>query len=554
MKKRIFWSIFSASLAVLALVTAFVVLALYNTYETSARDDLRTEAHYLNSKLLTVDDEIGYINGYYSLNRITYIDSDGTVLYDNTVDAASMENHADRPEVVSALTKGVGESIRYSNTLLTKTLNYAVKTPGGSVVRISKTQSSAFGLLWDIIPVILTIVIGVVLLSAVMSRLLTKRIIAPINSLNLDAPCENDTYDELGPLLLRLERQREELERKMLEITKHRREFEVVTESMNEGLILLSLQGDILSINRSAMNIFGAGNSTGKHVLTLNRSAAFQEVAECALSGVKTEAQLSIKNRYYQLIGSPAETRDGVLGAVILILDITDKQEAERSRREFTANISHELKTPLTSISGYAEIMKNGTARPEDMKGFAARIYQEASRLIALVDDILRLAQLDEQAGFPDKEDVDLYALAEDVISRLYPLAEQRNVKVSLEGERVVMPGYRRILEEMVYNLCDNAIKYNVPNGRVNVNVKRSSEKVVVSVEDTGIGIPEEHQPHVFERFYRVDKSRSKETGGTGLGLSIVKHGAIIHDAEIKLNSSPGIGTKIEILFSKDKR
>jgi len=553
MKKRIFWSIFSASLAVLALVTAFVVLALYNTYETSARDDLRTEAHYLNSKLLTVDDEIGYINGYYSLNRITYIDSDGTVLYDNTVDAASMENHADRPEVVSALTKGVGESIRYSNTLLTKTLNYAVKTPGGSVVRISKTQSSAFGLLWDIIPVILTIVIGVVLLSAVMSRLLTKRIIAPINSLNLDAPCENDTYDELGPLLLRLERQREELERKMLEITKHRREFEVVTESMNEGLILLSLQGDILSINRSAMNIFGVENSVGRPALALNRSTAFQEVVECALSGAKRDAQLTINNRYYQLIGSPVQSKDGVLGAVILILDMTEKQAAERSRREFTANISHELKTPLTSISGYAEIMKDGTARPEDMKGFAARIHQEAGRLITLVDDILRLAQLDEQAGFPDKEDVDLYALAEDVISRLYPLAEQRNVKVSLEGERVVMPGYRRILEEMVYNLCDNAIKYNVPNGRVNVNVKRSSEKVVVSVEDTGIGIPEEHQPHVFERFYRVDKSRSKETGGTGLGLSIVKHGAIIHGAEIRLYSSPGAGTTLEIFFPKGR-
>jgi len=470
------------------------------------------------------------------------------------VDAAAMEKHADRPEVISALANGTGESTRFSNTLLTKTLYYAVKTPKGNVLRIAKTQSSALGLLWDIVPIIVVIVFVVALLAVVMSRLLTKRIIAPINSLNLDTPCENDTYDELSPLLLRLERQREELERKMLEITKQQREFEAVTESMNEGLILLSLKGNILSINRSAMNIFGAGNSTGKHVLTLNRSAAFQEVAECALSGVKSEAQLSIKNRYYQLIGSPVETRDGVLGAVILILDITDKQEAERSRREFTANISHELKTPLTSISGYAEIMKNGTARPEDMKGFAARIYQEASRLIALVDDILRLAQLDEQVVFPDKEDVDLLALARDVIGRLQPLAEQRDISITLEGEHIVIPGYRKILEEMLYNLCDNAIKYNVPSGSVNVSISCSDNKTVVSVEDTGIGIPEEHQPHVFERFYRVDKSRSKETGGTGLGLSIVKHGAIIHDAEIKLNSSPGIGTKIEILFSKDKR
>lgn len=553
MKKRIFWSIFLASFAVLVLVTVLVVFALYNTYETSARNDLKAEANYIKGELSAAEDEF-YINGFYSINRITVIASDGTVLYDNTVDAATMENHSDRPEVVSALANGTGESTRYSDTLLAKTLYYAVKTPKGNVLRISKTQSSALGLLWDIIPIIVIIVISVALLSIVISRLLTKHIIAPVNSLNLDAPYENDTYDELGPLLLRLERQHEELESKMLEITKKQREFEAVTESMNEGLILLSLKGNILSINRSAVKIFGAESSEGKHILTLNRSAALHKVVEGALNGTKSEAQLKIKNKFYQLIGSPVESKDGALGVVILILDITDKQAAERSRREFTANVSHELKTPLTSISGYAEIMKDGTARPEDMQGFAARIHQEASRLITLVDDILRLSQLDEQVRFPDKEDVDLFALAEDVIGRLQPLAEKSGISMSLEGERIVITGYRKILEEMIYNLCDNAIKYNVPNGSVSVNIRYSDKKPVVSVEDTGIGIPEEHQPHVFERFYRVDKSRSKATGGTGLGLSIVKHGAIIHDAEIALNSSVGTGTKIEILFSKDKR
>lgn len=551
MKKRIFRSIFLASLAVLVLVSSLVVMTLYNTYESSARNDLRSKANYINKEIAELNEEISYFDGFYSLDRVTFIASDGTVLYDNTANAAAMENHSERPEFISAIATGAGESIRYSNTLSAKTLYYAVKTPEGNVLRISKTQSSVLGLLWNMLPILTVIIVAVALLSAFISRLLTKHIIAPINTLNLDVPYENDTYDELSPLLLRLERQHEELESKMLEITKKQREFEAVTESMNEGLILLSLKGNILSINKSAVNIFGTENSEGKHILTLNRSAALHEVAECALNGSNSEAQLKIKNKYYQLIGSPVESKDGVLGVVILILDITDKQAAERSRREFTANVSHELKTPLTSISGYAEIMKNGTAKPEDMQGFAARIHQEASRLITLMDDILRLSQLDEQAKPPDKESVDLFALAEDVIGRLQPLAERQGISISVKGEHIVLLGYRKILEEMLNNLCDNAIKYNSVNGSVTVSFSYSGKKPVVTVEDTGIGIPEEHQPYVFERFYRIDKSRSKETGGTGLGLSIVKHGAIIHEAEITLKSSVGIGTKIGIVFPK---
>lgn len=554
MKKRIFRSIFLASFAVLMLVSGLVVITLYDTYESNARNDLKLEAGYINGELSGANNETSYFNEFYSVNRVTYIASNGTVLYDNTTNIVAMENHSDRPEVISALATGTGESIRYSNTLSAKTLYYAVKTPQGNVLRISKTQSSVLGLLYGLLPILIIIVVAVALLSILLSRLLAKRIISPINSLNLDSPYENDTYDELSPLLLRLERQHEELESKVLEITKKQREFEAVTESMNEGLILLSLKGNILSINRSAVKIFGAENSVGKHILTLNRSAALHEVAECAFNGTKSEAQLKMKNKYYQLIGSPVESKDVALGVVILILDITDNQIAERSRREFTANVSHELKTPLTSISGYAEIMKNGIARPEDMQGFAARIHQEASRLITLVEDILRLSQLDEQVKFPDKENVDLLALAEDVTGRLQPLAERQGISMSVQGEHVVISGYRKILEEMVSNLCDNAIKYNVPNGSVSVNIRYLDKKPFVSVEDTGIGIPEEHQSHVFERFYRVDKSRSKETGGTGLGLSIVKHGALIHGAEITLNSSVGIGTKIRILFPKDKR
>lgn len=552
MKKRIFRSIFLASLAVLVLVSGLVVITLYNTYESNAKNDLSSEADHIKGELAGLNNETGYFDGFYSVDRVTLISFDGTVLYDNTANAATMENHSDRPEFISALVTGTGESIRYSNTLSAKTLYYAVKTPEGNVLRISKTQSSVLGLLWNMLPILIIIIVAVALLSAFLSRLLTKHIIAPINALNLDAPYENDTYDELSPLLLRLERQHEELKSKMIEITRKQREFEAVTESMNEGLILLSLKGNILSINRSAVNIFGAKNSEGKHILTLNRSAALHEVAECALKGSNSEAQLKINNKYYQLMGSPVESKDGALGVVILILDITEKQVAERSRREFTANVSHELKTPLTSISGYAEIMKNGTAKPDDMQGFSARIHQEASRLITLVDDILRLSQLDEQAKLPDKEHVDLFALAEDVIGRLQPLSERQDISMSVKGEHIVISGYRKVLDEMVYNLCDNAIKYNSANGSVIVSLGYSGKKPVVSVEDTGIGISQEHQPFVFERFYRVDKSRSKATGGTGLGLSIVKHGAIIHDAEITLKSSVGIGTKIEIIFPKD--
>ncbi|MBP7177140.1 MAG: PAS domain S-box protein [Thermoclostridium sp.] len=552
MRKRIFWSIFLASLIVLIIVSCLVVITLYNTYESDAKNDIRTEANYISGKLSEVKNERVYFNGFYSVNRVTLITSDGMVIYDNTVNPNTMENHTDRPEVLSALATGTGESFRYSNTLSDKTLYYAVKTPEGNVLRISRTHSSALGLLWAMLPILVIIVIAVALLSIFLSRILTRHIIKPIHILNLDAPSENDTYDELSPLLLQLERQNEELKGKMLEITQQQREFEAVTESMSEGLILLSPKGNILLINRSAINIFGAENCTGKHILTLNRSINLHEVADGALKGTHSEAELEIRNRYYQLFGSPLESKNGVLGAVILILDITDKQIAERSRREFTANVSHELKTPLTSIAGYAEIMKNGTAKPEDMQGFAARIHQEAGSLITLVEDILRLSQLDEKVKLPDKENIDLLVLVEKAFERLQTLAERQGISLSVKGEHIVISGYRKILEEMINNLCDNAIKYNSTHGSVTVSVSYYGESPIVTVEDTGIGISEEHQPHVFERFYRVDKSRSKATGGTGLGLSIVKHGAIIHNAEITLDSSVGNGTKIAIIFPKD--
>jgi len=449
------------------------------------------------------------------------------------------------------LKDGRGESFRYSNTLSQKTIYFALKTGTGNVLRVSKTQSSVLGLLWGMLPVLCFIIVSISLLSFAIARFMSRSITAPINSLNLDSPFENDIYDELSPLLLRIERQNKEIENRMLEITEKQREFTAVTENMREGLILVSVKGSIISMNKSAISIFGtgAGPCIGNHILSVNRSVALQSVFEGAINGYGTEALLSIDSKHYQLLGNPVKTQDGTTGAVIVILDITDKESAERSRREFTANVSHELKTPLTSISGFAEIMKNGTAKPEDMQGFAGRIYDEAKRLITLIDDILKLSQLDEKANLPDKEHVDLYDLTRDVLSRLKPLADKHEVAFSVRGEHIAVAGYRKILDEMIYNLCDNAIKYNVKGGSVNVRIFDNDRRPVLSISDTGIGIPPEHRPHVFERFYRVDKSRSKDTGGTGLGLSIVKHGAMLHDAIIDLSSKENEGTTITLTF-----
>lgn len=551
MTKRIFRSMFFIALTAVVLVSAFVVLTFFSAAENRAEEDLKTEAGHILNTLSQENNRAEHLFGVFSNNRITYIDANGTVLYDNTTNAEEMGNHSDRPEVISAIENGAGESRRYSETLSERNIYYAVRTDNGNILRLSKTQSSAFGILWEMMPTIILIIAGVAMLSLITARYMAKKIIIPINTLDLDKPLENDTYDELSPLMLRIQRQHEEIRRKIRETTEKQREFVAVTDNMYEGLVLLSTKGTILSINKSALKIFHTSddNYAGKHILSLNRSTELQSVIEGAVNGEKAESQLRIENRYYQLIGNPVESAEGTLGAVILILDMTDKQNAERSRREFTANVSHELKTPLTSISGFAEIMKNGTAKPEDMKDFAGRIFGESNRMIALIEDILRLSQLDEKTQMPDKENVDLFVLADNVCHLLQPLADKKDISLSVKGEHTHIYGYKNILNEMLYNLCDNAIKYNVHNGTVVVDVSHDENHTAVTVVDTGIGIPIEHQPHVFERFYRVDKSRSKDTGGTGLGLSIVKHGALLHDAQIELKSKENQGTTVVLTF-----
>lgn len=560
MTNRIFRIIFLFALCAAVVASGFIMLTLYQSYTSQLETELKTEANYLLYAMLREKDEPGYFKDFKSYNRITLVGPDGTVLYDNTADIKTMENHLNRPEVQAALKSGSGGSYRYSDTLDQETLYFAVKTDDGNVLRVSSAQSSVLGLLFRILPVLLLILVGVAIVSLMMARVMARRIVSPINTLNLDQPLENDVYDELSPLLSRMQRQREELEKRMQELTENRREFAAVTAHMREGMVLLSGAGDILSINESAAVIFGVDPRAyvGRPILSINRSVALESVVERASRGESAEAELKMNDRCYQLIGNPVEPGGGAKGTVILALDVTDRESAERSRREFTANVSHELKTPLTSITGYAEIMKNGTARPDDMRDFASRIYDEATRLIALIEDVMKLSRLDEKVKMPEKANVDLLQLAESVIRQLQPLAERRDVTLSASGEHISVQGYEKILEEMIYNLCDNAIKYNVRGGSVEVVVARRDGKVSLTVKDTGIGIPPEHQGRVFERFYRVDHSHARETdsagstggaGGTGLGLSIVKHSAAVHGASVSLASQVGKGTRIVITF-----
>ncbi len=551
MTKRIFRMIFASALCAAVLASLFIMLTLYQSYSRDLEDKLRIEGGYLLYGLSHEKDEPAYVAGLYSTNRITLIAPDGKVLYDNTADVTKMENHLNRPEIQSALQSGTGSTHRYSDTLSQETVYFAIRTDDGNVLRISNSQASVAGLVFKMLPVLLLILLGVGILSFAVARVVARRIVSPINRLNLDQPLENDAYDELSPLFLRMQRQKEELEKRMQELTENRREFAAVTAHMREGMVLLNGAGDILSINESAAEIFGvdAEKYVGRPILSINRSVALTRVVEGASRGESAVEELRMGDRYYQLIGNPVEPGGGARGTLILALDVTDRESAERSRREFTANVSHELKTPLTSITGYAEIMKNGTARPDDMQGFAARIYDEATRLIALVEDVMRLSRLDEKAKLPEKAKVDLLDLSETVVKRLMPLAERRDVAVNVSGEHLSVLGYEKILEEMVYNLVDNAVKYNVKGGSVNVTVRDDAGHTVLEVRDTGIGIPPEHQARVFERFYRVDHSHARETGGTGLGLSIVKHSAGVHGATVSLVSEVGKGTGISISF-----
>lgn len=552
MKRKIFNSIFFVALAVLISCLLLSLQVLYEYFTLQYQNQLKEVAGYVAQGV--AHDGIEYFENLSQseANRITWIDDTGNVLYDSKVDASNLPNHSDREEIWEALEHGIGESSRFSSTLSEKTYYYAVRISNGTVVRVSGTYDSIFAIFLGMIWSISLIVLAAVLLSALLAAKVSKAIVSPINQIDLDNPTKNWVYDELSPLLSKISAQNTLIEKQMKQLKRKQEEFETITENMSEGFIVVDRNTDILSFNSSALKLLGASAGSPKQsVYTLNRSEGFIRAVELALEGKNNQQPLRIGDKHYQLIANPVRQDNKPVGAIIVILDMTEREEFERMRREFTANVSHELKTPLTSISGFAEIIKNGLVKePEKVEQFAQNIYTEAQRLITLVEDIIKLSRLDEDQIQLKKEAVDLFEIAQAVTQQLKAQADKQNITINLTGESAKVLGIRQILEEMVYNLCDNAIKYNKSNGKVDISVYNSGGRPTITVADTGIGIPPSEQKRVFERFYRVDKSHSKEIGGTGLGLSIVKHAAAYHNANLTLDSQPNIGTRLTIEFS----
>ena len=551
MTKRIFRAICLVALAVFLASVTLIMGILYDYFSQVQQDQLRIEAGLAARGV--EENGAAYFDGLDTQSyRITWIGADGTVLFDSDRDASTMENHLEREEVKQAMVSGYGHSARYSSTLMERLLYSAQRLEDGSVIRLAITQNSVLTIMLGLIqPVLLVSLVAVILALALASRV-SKTVVRPLNELNLDEPLNNEGFDELSPLLRRIDSQQRQLKGQALELRQKQDEFLAVTSNMSEGLVLLNSSGTILSINNAALTILDADKSSvGQDILTVNRSLEMQKLLEDARTGQRSETKLCLTGREYQLDASPIISGGNIGGVALLLFDITERENAEQLRREFTANVSHELKTPLHSISGCAELMKNGMVKPEDTVRFAGQIYSEAQRLINLSEDILRLSRLDEGAEDMQRERIDLYALSGSVIDSLGNEAKENKITLELCGGPAFIWGVRQLVSGMIYNLLDNAIKYNKANGSVKLSVSNEGDFSVVNVSDTGIGIPPEHQSRVFERFYRVDKSHSKEVGGTGLGLSIVKHSAMVHNAKIDLQSTPGKGTSITVRFPK---
>ena len=547
MTKKIFRSILLAAIGVLLASLVIIMGCLYDYFAGVQTNELKTELSLAASGVEQSGE--AYLSSLDSTNqyRLTWIDAGGTVLYDTQADAASMENHAGRTEVSQALQTGSGESARYSSTLLEKTSYYATRLTDGTVLRISVSRQTLALLLLGMLQPVLIVALAAIALAAFLATRLSRRIVDPLNAIDLDHPLEAKAYDELAPLLGRINRQHEQIETQLRELQRRTDEFTHITDSMQEGLVLLDSAGTILSINPAASKLFGADKTcVGHDFLTVDRSPSLTRAIETAQQSGHSETRAELSGRVYQLDISRIDSGSEHVGLVLLSFDITERETAEQARREFTANVSHELKTPLQGIIGSAELLENGMVKPEDMPRFLGHIRKEAQRLVALIADIIRLSQLDEGVELP-KEPVELLALSSEVAENLRAAAEKAEVTIHVDGEAATVCGVRRLLYEMIYNLCDNAVKYNKPGGSVRIHVGKQEGSAVVSVMDTGIGIAPEHQSRIFERFYRVDKSHSKASGGTGLGLSIVKHAALYHGGRITLESKPGQGTEIRV-------
>ena len=548
MTKKIFRSIFTVALVVVLASIGIATSFLYDYFNKSQVSQLKAE---LSLVAATVNDVgVEYFENFdSSVFRFTVVDTDGTVLYDTQVKPSEMENHADREEIAEAFKEGTGSSARNSSTLTEKTFYEAVRLENGDVLRISVSQLTMGALIIGMFPAIAAIILIAALVAGILSHAMAKKVTEPLMKLDLEHPSENCTYEELTPILTKVHRQHKQIKMQMEALHRKTDEFEQIISSMNEGLVLLDEHGMVISMNTAAKKIFAVKKDVkGSDFLLVDRTSKMSKAIWSALEGNHSEYTEERNGNEYQFTVNAIESDGRILGTVILVFDISDRAFAERNRQEFTANVTHELKTPLQSIIGSAELLENGLVKPEDTARFVGNIRKEATRLVSLINDIIRLSQLDENHE-PATETVELTEVAKEVVEILTVSAAKRNIELIIEGETQIIFGVRRYIYEIIYNLCDNAIRYNVDGGKVSIEISKDNGRAVVSVKDTGIGIPSEHQSRIFERFYRVDKSHSKETGGTGLGLSIVKHAVQFHNGKITLDSEIGKGTTVNIIF-----
>lgn len=561
MTKRIFGGAFIVSLVAIISAVAMVLGVAYTKEQQLFKKQLEQQAMLLAATMenTTPADDVESleklsrdIHGTFE-NRITYIDQDGTVLFDNEADPSTMENHLNREEIIAAKQSGTGTAVRESYTMSEMTVYCARVIGYGCVVRVAGTMDTVMarigGMWWEVLLVVLI----AAMVSLGVAAIVAKVIVKPINSIDLRNPDIGESYGEIAPLLHRISEQNREIEQQIAELTRSRKEFTLITENMSEGFLIIDSRTEVLSYNTAALNILGSDfTGSSRSVLVLNRSEAFRSVVETALSGKRSEAELTLSEKIYQVIATPAFTGSSVTGAVMIILDITEKEAREELRREFTSNVSHELKTPLTTIYGISDMLVGGIVKPEDIPGFAKNIRDEAGRMITLIQDILKLSQLDENTFTDQQERVDLYELAQSAAERLRPQADEKHVTISVIGERCEFTGIAAVLGEIIYNLIDNAVKYNKQGGRADVDVRSSGDNIVMTVSDTGIGVPADSIDRIFERFYRADKSHSRKIGGTGLGLSIVKHGVSLHGGTITVKSTEGSGTTFTMTLPRN--
>ncbi len=550
MTAKIFRNAFLIGFTVLLACILLFFFIMYSNYQAQAFDNLAIEAEHISEGMQICGGE-SYLSAVQSGERITWIAADGSVLYDNMADSSTMENHLQRPEVAEAFETGSGRSDRYSSTILEKNNYYALLLKDGTVLRVAGKPTSLAAMALMLVQPSLWIVVLVLVLCGLLAMRLARQIVRPINAINPDNPNATPTYPELQPLITRLQEQNRTIQTQLSELSTRQREFDAITENMREGFLIVDNKCSILSSNRSALRLLGINDAQKPENLhQAVCSGKLLDLVDNALAGTRGDEEITVGGGTWQLFANPVITAGHVTGAIIIFMDVTEREQREALRREFSANVSHELKTPLTSITGFAELMKEGMVPKEKMQEFSGDIYRESRRLIDLVDDIIQLSRLDEGTANFSKSPVDLYTLSGQVIESLRPVAQKQDITLTLSGQHAVIEGVEQLLQEMVYNLCDNAIKYNISGGSVTVSVWQNGQTVTLSVVDTGIGIPYADQSRVFERFYRVDKSHSKEVGGTGLGLSIVKHAAQYHGAKLELKSDPGRGTAIAVNFT----